>query len=174
MNKRTVVAAAIVLFAGSVSAQNLGERTGVNSLLGISPTTADFVKEVAESDMFEIRASELASMKMQGAVKDFASHMIVDHTKTTEALRGLASAANASLPIEMASSQESMLDKLKELDGDEFRKQYISDQESAHKSAVSLFERYGKGGDNATLKAWAVETLPALQQHLDMVTALNK
>jgi putative membrane protein len=29
----------------------------------------------------------------------------------------------------------------------------------AHKSAVSLFERYAKGGDNAKLKDWAEKTL---------------
>jgi putative membrane protein len=28
-------------------------------------------------------------------------------------------------------------------------------QVSAHKDAVSLFERYAKGGDNADLKDWA-------------------
>jgi putative membrane protein len=46
------------------------------------------------------------------------------------------------------------LDKLNSLNGDDFRKQYFSDQVSAHKDAVSLFERYGKGGDNAKLKDW--------------------
>jgi putative membrane protein len=40
-------------------------------------------------------------------------------------------------------------------------------QVSAHKDAVSLFERYSNGGDNAELKAWAGKTLPALRHHLD-------
>ena len=35
------------LFSTSAFAQSVGEKTGVNSTLGISPTTADFVKEVA-------------------------------------------------------------------------------------------------------------------------------
>jgi putative membrane protein len=41
-------------------------------------------------------------------------------------------------------------------------------QVSAHKDAVSLFERYAKGGDNAKLKDWEGKTLPALQHHLEM------
>jgi putative membrane protein len=41
-------------------AQSAGEKTGVNSTLGISPTTADFVKEVAISDMFELQSNKLA------------------------------------------------------------------------------------------------------------------
>jgi hypothetical protein len=39
-------------------------------------------------------------------------------------------------------------------------------QVSAHKDAVSLFERYAKGGEDPKLKYWAAKTLPALQHHL--------
>jgi putative membrane protein len=47
-------------------------------------------------------------------------------------------------------------------------------QVSAHKDAVSLFERYAKGGDNPKLKDWAGNTLPALQHHLQMAQELDK
>jgi putative membrane protein len=47
-------------------------------------------------------------------------------------------------------------------------------QVSAHKDAVSLFERYAKGGDNAALKDWAGKMLPALQHHLEMAQNLDK
>ncbi len=47
-------------------------------------------------------------------------------------------------------------------------------QVSAHKDAVSLFERYAKGGDNAKLKDWAGKTLSHLQHHLEMAQSLNK
>jgi putative membrane protein len=39
---------------------------------------------------------------------------------------------------------------------------------------VSLFERYGKGGDNPDLKDWASKTLPDLQGHLKMAQDLDK
>lgn len=44
----------------------------------------------------------------------------------------------------------------------------MDDQVSAHKDAVSLFERYGNGGHEDKLKAWATQTLPTFQHHLDM------
>ena len=47
-------------------------------------------------------------------------------------------------------------------------------QVSAHKDAVSLFERYAKGGDDPKLKDWAGKTLPALQHHLEMAQEMNK
>jgi putative membrane protein len=67
-----------------------------------------------------------------------------------------------------------MLDKLKGLKGNDFAKQYMDDQVSAHKDAVSLFERYGKGGDNDQLKSWANQTVPTLQHHLDMAQSVYK
>ena len=47
-------------------------------------------------------------------------------------------------------------------------------QVSAHKDAVSLFERYSKDGDNPDLKAFASKTLPALKEHLQMAQNLDK
>ncbi|MET3997800.1 putative outer membrane protein [Bradyrhizobium sp. S3.9.2] len=70
--KRTMIAAACVLLAGPALAQSLGEKTGVNSALGVAPTTADFVKEVAVSDMFEIESSKLAEQKGNAQEKSFA------------------------------------------------------------------------------------------------------
>jgi putative membrane protein len=61
--KRSLIALGCLLLAGPALAQSVGEKTGVNSTLGISPTTADFVKEVAISDMFEIQSNTLAKDK---------------------------------------------------------------------------------------------------------------
>jgi putative membrane protein len=47
-------------------------------------------------------------------------------------------------------------------------------QKDAHEDAVSLFERYSKGGDNAALKTWAGITLPALKHHREMAKDLAK
>jgi putative membrane protein len=174
MKKIFVVAAACTLLAWPAAAETVGEKTGINSTLGIAPTTKDFVQEAAISDMFEIQSSKLADAKLSGAEKDFADHMIMDHTKTTTELTDQAKADNIPIPSAMDSSHQKMLDKLNSLNGDDFRKQYFSDQVSAHKDAVSLFERYGKGGENAKLKDWASTTLPTLQHHLDMAKGLDK
>jgi putative membrane protein len=174
MRKMILLATAFALLAGPALAQSTGEKTGVNSVLGVTPKTTDFVGEVAKSDMFEIQSSKLATSKTQGDVQSFANQMVEDHTKTTDQLRGLALSAKIPLPTAMTSSQQSMLDKLKSLNGDDFAKTYISDQLSAHQTAVSLFERYSKSGANPQLKYWAEQTLPALRHHLEMATDLDK
>jgi putative membrane protein len=175
MMNRFVIAFGCVLLAGPALAQSAGEKTGVNSVLGISPTTPDFVKEVATSDMFEIQSSTLARDKGNAAEKSFAGQMITDHTKTSTELKQLVSSGKvtADVPTALDSSHQTKLDKLKNSSGKDFSSDYASDQVSAHKDAVSLFERYAKGGDNSDLKDWAGKTLPALKHHLEMAEGLK-
>ena len=173
MRKLLLLGACLVL-ASPAYAQSVGEKTGVNSTLGIAPKTADFVAEAATSDMFEIKSSQLAASRATGEVQSFANQMVTDHTKTTSELKGLAGGSNVPLPTEMTSAQQSMLTKLQGLQGNDFAKQYMDDQVSAHKDAVSLFQRYGDGGDNAQIKNWASQTLPTLQHHLDMAQGIYK
>src|SRR3569623_509250 len=111
---------------GPASAQSVPERTGINSTLGIAPKTADFVKEVAISDMFEIESSKLAQEKGNGATKSFAEHMVMDHTKTSGELKNIVASGKAKveIPAALDSAHQGKLDKLKGLDGADFTKQY--------------------------------------------------
>ena len=174
--KRSIVILACLLLAGPALAQSVGEKTGVNSALGVSPSAADFVKKVAISDMFEIESNKLGQEKGNAAEKSFASQMVTDHTKTSTELKGLvlSGKVKAELPAALDSSHQSKLDKLKGESGKDFSSDFDSMQVSAHKDAVSLFERYAKGGDNADLKNWAGKTLPTLKHHLEMAQNLSK
>lgn len=176
MNRAVLISLAALLVAGQALAQSVGEKTGVNSALGVAPSTADFVRQVAISDMFEIESNKLGQQKGNAEEKTFASQMVTDHTKTSTELKGLVSGGkvNAELPTALDSSHQGKLDKLKGASGNDFSSQFNSMQVDAHKDAVDLFERYSKGGDNADLKDWAGKTLPALQHHLEMAHNLGK
>jgi putative membrane protein len=174
--KPTMIVLGCILLAGPALAQSVGEKTGVNSVLGVAPTTADFVKEVAISDMFEIESNRLAEQKGNAQEKTFAQQMVTDHTKTSNDVKGLVNSGKvkAELPTAIDSSHQSKLDKLKDASGKDFSSDFDSYQVSAHKDAVSLFERYAKDGDNPDLKDWAGKTLPTLRHHLEMAQELGK
>lgn len=174
--KRILIALAFVLAATPALAQSVGEKSGVNSVLGVSPSTPDFVKQVAISDMFEIETNKLGQERGNAAQKTFAAQMVADHTKTSTELKQLVSGGKvqAELPTALDSSHQSKLDKLKGKKGDDFVSEFNDLQISAHKDAVDLFERYAKGGDNTDLKAWAGKTLPALKHHLEMAQKLDR
>src|ERR1700709_483309 len=175
--KRTLatLTLASVLLSSAAYAQSVGEKTGVNSTLGITPKTEDFIKEAAMSDMLEIEAAKIAQQKGNADEKKFAEQMITDHTKTSSELKGMCSGElAAAIPTALDDSSQKKLDKLKDAKPEDFAGEYDPMQVSAHKDATSLFERYAKGGDDPKLKDWAGQTLPALKHHLEMAQNMNK
>ena len=126
--------------------------------------------------MLEIAAAKIAEDKGNAEEKKFAAQMITDHTKTTSDLKELVSKGDvkADIPASLDDSSQKQLDKLRDAKPVDFADTYDPMQVSAHKDAVSLFERYSKSGENASLKDWAGKTLPALRDHLDMAEALDK
>ncbi|MBE7182530.1 MAG: DUF4142 domain-containing protein [Terriglobus roseus] len=175
MRKIAAVALCLIL-PGSALAESVGEKTGVNPLIGTSPSTQDFITEAAISDMFEIQTSKLAQEKKDSQADAFAQKMITDHTGTTDAIKAMVQSGKvkADIPASMDSSHQSKLESLKALNGAEFEKQFRTDQISGHKDAVDLYKRYANGGNNADLKAFAQKTLPTLEQHQKMADELAK
>lgn len=166
--------ASVLLVAGVAFAQSPGET--VKSVLGMTPSTGDFVEKAAIGDLFEIQSSELALQRGDPATKTLAEHIISGHRKTSQELAELVTSGKVkdTLPTALDSEHQEKLDKLKALQGAEFTKQYLTDLVDGHKEAVSLFERYAAGGDNPALKTWAAKTLPALKSHLEMAEQLEK
>jgi putative membrane protein len=153
----------------------VGEKTGVNSTLGIAPKTADFIKEAAMSDMLEIESSKFAQQKGNATEKTFAGQMIADHTKTSTELKSMVPRdMKTAIPTALDDASQRKLDKLRDAKPENFASEFDPMQVSAHKDAVSLFERYAKGGEDSKLKDWAGKTLPALQHHLEMAQDMDK
>ncbi len=178
--KNVMLASAALLAIAAAApsfAQSIPEKTGINQAMGIASKTQDFVTIAAQSDMLEIESSKLALQKSDSAkTKTFAQKMIDDHTATSTELKGLVSSGKVQVKVPSAldKAHQAKLDKLAKLQGKDFTKQYDDMQVSAHKDAVSLFDRYAKDGDNADLKAFAGKTLPHLQEHLTMAQDLKK
>ena len=178
MRKFAISVAAAALLAGApVLAQSVGEKTGINSALDISPTTADFVKEAAISDMLEIAGGQDRRDQGQHRGKEVRradGHRPHQDQRGSQGTGRRAAPSRPDIPASLDSASQKKLDELKDAKADDFAGVYDPMQVSAHKDAVSLFERYAKSGENAKLKDWAGKTLPTLQHHLEMAQAMNK
>jgi putative membrane protein len=177
MNRLIVSSAcAVLLLAPVAHGQSLGEKTGVNSTLGVAPTTQDFVTEATNSDILELAAAKIAEGKGNAEEQKFAGQMTADHTQTSKDLKAMVDSGDvkAMIPVKLDSSGQKKLNELRGAKPEDFSGYYDPMQVSAHKDAVSLFERYAKSGDNPKLKDWAGKTLPALQHHLEMAENLKK
>lgn len=162
--------------AGPAQAQSVGEKTGVNSLIGVSPSTQDFVTQAAISDLFEIQTSELALERADEPTKAFAKKMIEDHRKISDEMKMILQSGQvkAELPKALDSTHQGKIDTLKGLKGADFNKQYHEDQVRGHKNASDLYKRYAEGGDNAELKAFATKNKPHIDAHLKAAQELDK
>lgn len=165
---RYLLAIALVLSLGiPVHAQSLSERTGLNWLLGISPSTEDFIREVVLGELFETELSKAAESKGNAKTKAFAAAMLKEHRQTSAQLRALIQSGRVkvSYPIALDTTRADQLAKLQSLSGAEFDEEFEKLQAEIHEHAISLFERYGSGGDHPDLKIFAYRHLPHLQEH---------
>jgi putative membrane protein len=142
--------------------------------VGAISSTA-FVHNAARSDMYEVRAGELAKQRATSPqIKQFADEMVRAHTKTTAALKeALAkSGAKVQAPTELDQRRKGLLSNLQASSGAEFDKRYVAQQIAAHQEALDLMKGYADHGDNPVLKEAAAKTAPLVAEHLRMAKAL--
>ncbi len=154
-----------------------------------TPSADDFRHKAMSSDAFEIASSKIALGQSENAkVKAFAKLMIHDHSLTTKHLLIGSRMSQADIDAKIApgpdgkhkandlvdQSHADSLDKLGSEKGKDFDSDYMSDQVSAHKDAVSLFEDYARSGDERSLRLWARNTLRKIKMHLVKAEALDK
>ncbi|GJH12829.1 DUF4142 domain-containing protein [Caballeronia novacaledonica] len=137
----------------------------------LSPVDKAFVQAASESSSTEIDTAKLATKQSQDEdVKDFAHHMMVDHTKLTVQLK---MAAPHGVTVPKDNSDPAVLDALKPLKGKAFDVAYIKTVGvEGHQKAVAAFQKEAQEGQNADLKKAAAKALPTIQHHLEMAQAL--
>jgi putative membrane protein len=133
-------------------------------------STGTYIARAANSDMYEIQAGELAARNGQSQeVKDFGRMMVEDHTKSSQDMKAIVARANVGTepPARLDSEHQAMIDRLKAARGEEFDREYLSQQVTAHRKALALHQGYAQGGDNTELKGFAVQVVPVIQKHYD-------
>ncbi|MFF7056434.1 DUF4142 domain-containing protein [Achromobacter spanius] len=200
MKTRTLTAALLsvsLLGAGSVAvAQQTAPATPSTPGAPASPTTPaspgapaaapmaesrldgkdrDFLENAAQSGHMEVEGSKMALEKSQNAeVKKFAQQMIDDHTKAGQQLAALAKSKGVDVPTDPSLMQQAKLKTLG-LRDEGFDEAYAEGVGvSAHEDAVKLFEEASNEAKDPEVKQFATETLPKLQQHLQMAKTLDQ
>lgn len=135
----------------------------------------DFIKAAAESGHAEVQAARMAVAKSTNAeIKKYAQMLIDDHTKANAKLAQIAKSKKVSLPKEPSLMQKGKLQLLKRADGVDFDKRFAEDMGvDAHRKVIELFREEVANGRDPEVKAFAQETLPKLEQHLEMAQKLQ-
>jgi putative membrane protein len=143
----------------------------------LTTSTKGFVDDAAVSDMYEVQAGQIALMRAKSPdVKMFAQKMIDDHTKSTNQLKTILAkdSPNFMPPMQLDSRREGLLNDLKGAKDEDFEGRYIAQQVNGHDEAVILIRGYASSGDNPDIKTFAMDILPTVQMHQDMIKEIDR
>ncbi|MEP6994380.1 MAG: DUF4142 domain-containing protein, partial [Acidobacteriota bacterium] len=128
----------------------------------------------AAGGIIEVEASKIALQKSSDdRVRQFAQHMVDDHTKVGEALKAAASSESITIPDAPDSQQQRMLQRLKGLSGAQFDAAYKTQMLDDHKDAVGMFQQKIRENLKTPLKQFAADNLSTLKAHLQMAEELT-
>ena len=105
-------------------------------------------------------------------VRQFGQRMVTDHTKANDKLKSIAQDKNIEVPTEMSTQHQQIAERLSDSQSTSFDRAYIRQMVEDHEKAVKLFSKEAQQGQDAELKEFAAETLPTLQEHLNMAKQL--
>lgn len=129
---------------------------------------AEFVVKVYDASWFQVMAGELAKTKATSQqVKDLADQVVTDHTMVTSELKSLAMENNMTVPEKISDKLQKKYDDLNEEKAEDFDKDYLKDVVREHKDEIDLFEKQAEKGEMESIKSWAAEKIPTLQNHLE-------
>lgn len=125
MKKAAFAFTLLTIITPPVLAQSVGEKTGVNSALGIAPKTEDFIKEAAMSDMTETESAKIAEQKGNADEKKFAEMMVSEHTKTSGELKStVPDNLKAAIPSSLDDASQKKISKLRDAKPEDFASEY--------------------------------------------------
>ena len=156
---------------------NYGSRTTntvPDSTVGKTADTT-FMNKAASGGMAEVKFAQLAQQKASSpSVKDFAIRMSADHSRANMELKGVAAKDNVTLPTILDAQDQATNDRLSKLSGKQFDREYMRVMVQDHEKDVSEFKRESTSGKDPSIKNFASETLPTLEEHLKMARQTDK
>jgi putative membrane protein len=136
-----------------------------------SPASGDtkFVQHVAQDGQAEVDLGRLAEQRTQNPeVKALARRLVDDHTKSNQQLMRIAQQEGVQLPAGPGKSADKERVKLEKLSGDAFDRAFAKHIVEDHQKDIKYFQKEQNSLKDAQLKSFAQQTLPVLQEHLQM------
>ena len=146
-----------------------------NSAMSRTVTPQSFASQAAVIGKAEIELGQLAAKNSQDpAVRGYAQRMVKDHQAADAKLKKIAGAENLTLPQSLDAEHQALKEKLADLKGEAFDREYAKAMAKGHDKAVALFESASQASQMpAELKEFAAATLPTLKEHMQMAHQLH-
>jgi putative membrane protein len=136
---------------------------------------AEFAKKAAQGGVLEVKLGQLAQQKAESeAVREFGKRMENDHSKAGDNLKQVASLEQLPLPTDLDKMGQMEYDKLSKLSGADFDLAYTKMMVQDHQKDVAEFQKEVRSGQDEGIRNFAAQTLPAIQEHLQLIQKIQK
>lgn len=190
--KKTLMMAAAILLSGAAAAQTpapasapaatgatvpeaaapgaMAPSSSAMSAGKISAADKKFIEKIGSAGLSEVQEAQLAQQKSSDPkVKDFAQTMITDHTANNQQLAALAQQKGLTAPTEPDAKDAKGIAKLQNLSGAKFDRAYMKAEGKDHEEVLKMLQKEAKTTKDADLKAFAEQTIPVIQKHIELV-----
>jgi putative membrane protein len=168
---------ALISCNGSSNNQNqdpVDSAKSVNKeVKAVQPDASNFAIAAADGGMMEVELGKVAQENASSPrVKAYGEMMVKDHTEANNTLKGIATSLNIAIPDSVSNDSKKEIDHMKMKKGKDFDKAYVSMMLDDHKKDIAEFRKCADNCSDSTVKAFANNTLPVLEKHLDSIQAI--
>jgi putative membrane protein len=139
----------------------------------LAPQDREFLERATEGNIAEVAIGSLVEGRARlPEVAAFGKMIAADHASSQKQLTAIAAAKKIAVPTSLGEHQSSY-DRLVDLKGDEFDREFVKVMIDEHHMAIELFRGEAMNGTDPALKLVAATALPRLQTHLQHAQALS-
>lgn len=125
--------------------------------------------KASQSNIAEIEEGRLALTHSKNPqVQALGNRLVQDHSKAQDTLEALAAANGLKLPTKPNAKQQQEIAQLGGLEGAAFDKLFAASEVGAHRKSITEMSRAASTVKSPALEAWVKDSIPVLQQHLQL------
>jgi putative membrane protein len=135
---------------------------------------AKFIDKMARDGTAEVELGKLAEQKSSNPqVKTFAQRLVSDHTKANQQLMPIAQRDGVSPPKSVDKEHSTLQARLAKLNGQAFDRAFVQAQVEDHRKDIQYLQQQAQAVQDPNLKSFIQQTLPVMQQHLQMAEQIE-
>lgn len=155
------------VLAQAPTAPMRSDQAGAHAARALDESDRKFIEDAAHGGIAEVELGRMAQQRATDPqVKAFGERMVADHGKANLELKRLVASTGVALPTQPTREQQNHADHLARLSGSQFDFAYMKHMVDDHQKDVAAFDKAARTLADPELKAFATQTLPVLQAHL--------
>ncbi len=169
-----VLAAAVLAACGPGNNDTVREARQKNAASSIDEDISKFVTATANEQMLDLEQGKLAVARAQTpALRRYSAMMVKDQSRMLSELRILAASKNITLPTGLSKEKTKELEKLKQMSGSEFEKEFIKSMREKHEHKAEEFNDALNVGDD-DIREYVNSYLPMIRSHIEEIDFIQK